>query len=103
MEEAMRQEKVTLLAHRSDMCIQGSVVETPRASVSTLDSEFALDCQEVVAHEFKGNLSVTLVQANGEVFLRTKPTLKADTGTGSVNVTMLMHQEQTPPFNHSLA
>lgn len=100
LEKSQSANKVITLAQRSNTCAASDV---PSHDVDVLDSDFALECQRKIAHAAKRNVSITLIEANSKTFLTTKPSLQADEARATVNVTMLLHQEVTAPFTHSLA
>jgi len=99
LKEAISNHSVSLMAHRSDACM-GLSEPSPEL---LQDADFATACQRRVAHAAKGKLSINLVNASSFQFLTTKPSLKADKLLTNVNVTMLMHTEDTQPFSHSIA
>jgi len=104
LEGAVSSNNVSVLGHRSDTCSVSTKPATHMpVGVDLLDSDFATACQREVGHASKHNFSITLLQADEKTFLTTKPSLQTDSGRTSINVTMLMHHEETAPFNHSLA
>lgn len=100
LETSIAAGNITLLAHRSDGCVQPGLLS--QRAHDDLDTDFARACQRQVGHAAKGNLSITLINASSTQFLSTKPSLRADESMENVNVTMLMHHEDTAPFSHSL-
>lgn len=104
LENAVKANTVQLLAHRSDSCTRLAAPEVGnKATAGTLDADFAGVCQRRVAHSFSGHLSVTVLQADEGRFLITKPSAQVDKTRTQINVTMLMHEEKTTSFSHSIA